>query len=335
MRFFKFTYIILFFVFAEIKAQDAQFSQYYAAPLHLSPSFAGAHGGGRIVLNHRIQWPIMSVPYNTFSMSVDYNLINFNSGVGFVIVNELAGTPDLYRTKAGLQYAYNVGINKQWNLRPAIELSYSFMGFMNDKDLVFGDQIFFNRPTTETSEEDVVQSINYPDAGASLLAFSSKYWGGLTVAHLMRPNVSIFRNEDKLPMKYLLYGGGKVDLNGRLGRNNEESLFYSFLYRSQGKADQLDIGAYWYKLPLIVGFWYRGLPVLKKSPDNALNHDAITLIVGYRLQEIGFAYSYDATISRLVINTGGTHEISAVFLFNQEQRRKKRAKRVIVPCPRF
>jgi len=335
VKIFRYAYFILLFVVFELSAQDAQFSQYYAAPLHLSPSFSGAQGGGRIVLNHRIQWPIMSVPYNTFSLSADYNLINFNSGVGLLLVNELAGTPDLYRTKVGAQYAYNVGLNKQWNLRPAVELSYSFMGFMNSKDLVFGDQIFFNRPTTETTEEPVVNSINYPDAGASVLAFSAKYWFGTTVSHLMRPNVSVFDNEDKLPMKYLVYGGGKVDLNGRLGRKNEESLFYSFLYRSQGKADQLDLGAYWYKLPLIVGIWYRGMPLFKNAPDNALNHDAITFIVGYRLQEIGVAYSYDATISRLVINTGGTHEVSAVFLFNQKQRRKKRAKRVIVPCPRF
>jgi len=135
-------YIFLLFFCGPILAQDAQFSQYYAAPLHLSPSFSGATGGGRLVGNHRIQWPLMSVPYQTFAVSADYNLINFNSGVGFLMVGELAGTPDLYRTKIAAQYAYNIGLNKNWNIRPALELSYNFMGFMNSKEFIFGDQMW-------------------------------------------------------------------------------------------------------------------------------------------------------------------------------------------------
>ena len=42
-------------------------------------------------------------------------------------------------------------------------------------------------------------------------------------------------------------------------------------------------------------------------------------------------YSYDFTISRLVTNTGGAHEVSLIYKFDIEQKKKFKP----IPCPEF
>ena len=52
--------------------QDPQFSQFYANPMYLSPSFAGSTNGTRAVLNFRDQWPAIPGSFITYSASVDH-----------------------------------------------------------------------------------------------------------------------------------------------------------------------------------------------------------------------------------------------------------------------
>lgn len=324
--------LLTFVLTSYATAQDMQFSQYYASPMDLAPSFAGSTNAGRAVANYRMQWPFVKT-YHSATVAADYNLAIYNSGVGLILASDLSGTSKLMHKKIGLQYAYNVGINKQWGFRPGVELSYNQLG-LNMSDLVFGDEIHFNRPTTEVN---ILPNKSYLDAAASVLIFSTKYWFGATIKHLMFPNVSMIANSGSstLPLRTTIFGGGKIDLNGRLGRNNEESIFYSVLYSSQHTFDQFDLGGYWYKAPLVVGIWYRGLPGFKQAPDDAINQDAIILVAGYKRTNLTFLYSYDITVSRLFVNTAGSHEVSVAWLFNQEHQMKKREKRLLVPCPRF
>ncbi len=41
---------------SDIKAQDAEFTQFYAAPLNLNPALTGAGKCHRITTNYRNQW---------------------------------------------------------------------------------------------------------------------------------------------------------------------------------------------------------------------------------------------------------------------------------------
>ena len=54
------TMVLLGWINGRISAQDAHFSQFYANPLYLSPSLAGATDGARIILNYRNQWPAIT-----------------------------------------------------------------------------------------------------------------------------------------------------------------------------------------------------------------------------------------------------------------------------------
>ena len=66
----------------EAKAQDPQFSQFYAAPLFHNPAFTGAAHKGRLVANYRNQWPSIPGAFVTTAFSVDNYFKSYNSGFG-------------------------------------------------------------------------------------------------------------------------------------------------------------------------------------------------------------------------------------------------------------
>jgi hypothetical protein len=58
----------------------------------------------------------------------------------------------------------------------------------------------------------------------------------------------------------------------------------------------------------------------------------VILMLGYRTEnEIRFVYSYDVTVSKLTLKSGGSHEISLVYEWAKAKNRRYRA----VPCPKF
>ena len=73
------------------KAQDPQFSQFYANPLYLNPALAGATECARINLNYRNQWPSLTKAFITYSMTYDQNLSSINSGFGLIAMNDRQG----------------------------------------------------------------------------------------------------------------------------------------------------------------------------------------------------------------------------------------------------
>ena len=98
---------------------------------------------------------------------------------------------------------------------------------------------------------------------------------------------------------------------------------------TQKKLKYLDLGLYYTKEPITLGIWYRGLPIF---PDNT-NVGALAFSVGYKYKAMQIGYSYDFTLTRLVTQTGGAHEISLSYTFND--RNSRRVKRKMVPCPTF
>src|SRR5690554_5696545 len=79
----------------QVQAQDLHFSQFYAAPLYLSPSLAGATDGARLAMTYRNQWPGISTAFSTMAVSFDNFFPAFNSGLGLQLIQDRAG-PDLY-----------------------------------------------------------------------------------------------------------------------------------------------------------------------------------------------------------------------------------------------
>jgi type IX secretion system PorP/SprF family membrane protein len=105
-------------------AQDPQFTQFYAAPLYLSPSFAGSGGATRVILNFRDQWPKLPGDFITYALSIDHYLEKYRSGIGLLLLRDQAAGSIVNTTNIGLNYSYNFDISRKWKLNPGIQVYY-------------------------------------------------------------------------------------------------------------------------------------------------------------------------------------------------------------------
>lgn len=330
------------------KAQDPQLSQYYNAPLFLNPAFAGAGiENTRGIINYRNQWPGLSKPFVTYAASIDHNIESKDMGVGLVIRSDQQPY-GLSTTQVGLLYSYAIYLNDELTFRPGLQASFAYRN-VNYNNYTFGDQIDPNSGQTNGPGADNPtggKSVFYPDFSTGGLLYSDKFWAGLSIYHLNRPNQSFFvpstpfyasNNSNHLPMNFIVQGGYRIALqelprSGKLPKSaKERSITPTFLYERQGSYNQLDLGVYATYDPIMFGLWYRGFPI--QTYEGTINSEAIIGMVGMHYRDFTFAYSYDFTISKLTYASGGAHEISVIYEFESVHYKNKR--RRSMPCPKF
>jgi type IX secretion system PorP/SprF family membrane protein len=306
-----------------IWAIDPQFTQFYSAPLYLSPSFAGATQQNRISSIYRQQWTSIPGAFVTYSLGYDHYFSNYNSGVGIMLMRDQAGSGKLGYNYINLLYSYDFVFLYSWHVRPGVSFIYKTFSLDFTK-LKFYDQLTDNGPSAVQAPSAEIRG--HIDGSASVLFYNSDIWTGFSLDHLLKPNESFFGDNVPTPLKYTFYGGVRLIKKGRLLKPLDESISIAYLLKFQGDYSQLDIGLYWYKSPLVFGLWYRGIPALNKQFG-----DAISVLLGLKTNQLTFGYSYDFTISNLINSTGGSHEVSLIYEFQTKFKKKYHA----IPCPEF
>lgn len=317
-----------------LKAQDPLFTQFYANPLYLNPAFAGSHRCPRVVMNHRNQWPAIQGTYVTNSFSYDQHISAIAGGLGVLVTRDDAGSGTLTSTTASLIYSYFLPVTKSFSIKAGLQVSY-FQKVLDWDKLTFGDQIDqqlgFISQTSENRNGQ--QPVSYLDFSAGLLGYSKSFYIGGAVHHLTEPGEGFVgtQNASVLPMKITGHAGAIIATGrgrGRAGRRKRRrdknalpssSISPNVLYRRQRDFQELFLGLYVTKGPIVGGLWYR-------------NADAFIALVGLQFQNFRFGYSYDVTISKLAANSAGSHEVSASILFDCRPPRKKFTP---VSCPSF
>lgn len=330
--------LVVMLLFSSLaRAQDPEFSQYYAAPLHLNPAFSGTSVDHRFIANYRNQWPNISQAFQTYAFSYDYNLDQYNSGLGFLLVADKAGSANLKSTQFNFQYAYKVKLSDKFVLSSGLNFGLGSRSIDFNK-LVFYQQLDFsqggdNLPPPPSNLN--IQGETYFDFGAGILLYSRKVWLGFSTAHLNTPNRSLIDDEARIPVKTSVHGGVRIPLyHGVFKRERTASIAPSFVYKQQGNFDQLDLGTYFFYEPVVVGFWYRGIPIQQNAKDN-ISQDAVVVVLGFQLSNVELSYSYDMTVSELGPISGGAHEVSLKFKIELATQVKKRKKERFIPCPTF
>jgi len=314
-------------------SQDPQFSQFYSNYLYLAPSFAGLTDKNRIAFNYRNQWPEIKYGYQTYSVSFDKYIEKFKSGIGILVFQDVAGTGRLTTTSIGLQYSYDFSITENWHVRPGMHFNYTERGIDFER-LLWNDQISASGNAPVSAELVPMEKAGDIDFSTSVLTYSGRFWLGSCVDHLLRPNQSLYFYEEedgnpaKVPVRYSFFGGVKFVRPEHLLRPIPTSIQLAFLYRQQQQFRQLDLGVYWHRSPLVIGIWYRGIPFYKE----VFNRDAFTLLLGVKSKNMNIGYSYDFTVSKLIAETGGSHEISLSYTFKTKPLKHKIR---MVPCPEF
>lgn len=329
----RLTGLLILFALCRTQAQDAHFTQFYAAPTYLSPAFAGTSLQSRFGLIYRDQWPSIPGAFVSGAVSFDHYMSELNSGVGLLMFHDHAGSGALRYTSITGQYAYEIELKRKVFLRPAIELSYVTHA-VDYSRLVFGDQLARGGDVS-TYEYLDGRSVKYTDAGTGLLYFTPKTWLGLAVHHLMRPNQSLLMHEARIPRTFSFHGGRRFQLRSAVIKRNKASVVAAFNYRAQEKFDQLDLGIYLEQEPFYAGLWYRGIPLFKAYQPGYQNNDALAAVLGVMVNDWRIGYSYDMTISGLAGYTGGSHEISIGYEMADKRKKRARYHKRAVPCAKF
>lgn len=307
----------LLFTAGVLKAQDPEFTQFYAAPVYTNPAMAGTAScpneraaGGRMVLNYRNQWPSLPGTFRTFAASFDQHIDGINGGVGLLAMRDVAGDGLLTTTSVSGVYSYQAIIGSKKRQRFALRMAIQ-AGLMQRaidfSKLRFSDQILPKKGfVLGTNEPLANNSVSFPNFSAGMLLYSGNFYAGVAVHNINEPNQSFFRNTDSgttLPRRYTLHSGLVIPLR-KTKKNTEPDMTISpnILIMTQQKFFQTNIGFYLNKGPFVAGLWFR---------QTAPNSDALIALVGFRYQQFKFGYSYDITVSSARSAAPGSHEISA------------------------
>jgi type IX secretion system PorP/SprF family membrane protein len=326
--------VIVFFVFKAF-AQDIQLTQFYSAPCYLNPALAGSESCGRLGLNFRKQWPAAGNGYTSQLISYDSYVHPLHGGVGFLFTRDVAGTAPLTTSSFSGIYNYQLPIDRKWVACFGMQAG-GVTKNINYYNLTFGDQIA--RGGAVTTIENRPKRANYLDISSGIMLFSHDMWYGVSLHHINKPNETMLNGKSPLPMKFSIQGGETFKIGRGRGdlRETDQSFTIAVNYKHQNKFDQLDIGGYFQKSEFVAGLWYRGIPTFLKSYKPGYpNNDAICLIIGYLTERFRVGYSYDYTISWLIGNTNGAHEVSISYQFCAFTKSKPRRRPFVVSCPKF
>lgn len=309
------------------------FSQYYTSPLYLNPGLAGSTPQPRLIFNSRLQWANLPKAFTTYSASADILIDDWSSAFGLLVMTDKAGSANLRNTSVQGTYAAKVRITEGWVFSPAVTFGYGSRSIDFDK-LIFGDQIIHNGPTTDDAIGHMGNR-SYFDFSSGAVIYNRTFWAGFSAYHINRPNYSFLGEDARLPMRLSTHAGFRIPIkHSVLSKSKLSSFAPSFVYRQQGEFSQLDIGSNIIFDPILIGLWYRGIP-LNKNYNQQASMDAIIFILGLNLNFIEVGYSYDFTISDIGPQSGGSHEVSVSLLLPNLEKSKIKKPDKILPCPNY
>ncbi len=334
MKINKITYLLFALLFVgELQANDPQFTQFYANPLYLNPAFAGTIDCWRAGSNYRNQWTLGGQPYTTYNAYIDHNLAattRFKGGAGMYIFRDSPGAGNYTTYEIAPMVSYSVNLNKNYTLRFGLQPSYH-LKYSNAGSFIYGSQInqISGALTGPSDNGQVPSSLNFFDLSSGILLYHNNYWIGLSGHHLLKVPLAFDNTKSAVPMKFSLHAGYKVFLNSSDGI--ESSISPAMNFRIQGSNMQFDAGFYYQRQILMLGLWYRGLPVLG---GQGFNTDMVAALVGVKFNQFKIGYSYDLSLSKMSY-TYGSHELSLIYEFCFYYGKKQRPPMNVrqLPCP--
>lgn len=319
-------------------AQDIQYSQYYANPVYLNPAFTGSTGMTRVGVNFRNQWPALDQSFVAYTAYFDHFEERLNSGFGLIFHGAQESFTQTNINEIGVVYSYRLKLSESSYIQAGFQGSFVARDAFFDR-IILGTQLNIDTGLIDGSPGESFQGdshIRSADAHTGILYYGKKAWLGVSAAHLFRPEISYLAdNTNQLPIKYSIHGGYRFDLapgdiNEYFNNTNQKrSVALGFNYKQQGQFSQLDLGAEFFFEPLVLGFWYRGLPTKYELPNN----ESLIFLLGVNLPSgLELGYSFDYAISKLgFLSSGGAHELSVRYVFSSKDPRK----RYYAPLPSF
>ena len=313
-------FYVLFLTSFSLAGQDVSFSQFYANPLYLNPAFAGTMGVPRIAVQYRNQWHAFDNAFTSYTACVDVPVPRLRGGVGVYFLNDLQADGALNASQINAAYSVFVPLSEDFVMNVGIQAGFN-QNSLRVSELVFADNVDIVSGNHGVSGElAYLTDPNYSfwDFGTGALVYSERYFAGVSINHLSEPYHSHSSGElsgSRLNRKYTGHFGARlpVYLHGHLRKKFDISP--QVIVQKQGDFQQFNYGLFAAKRGIAVGTWFR--------QNFGLRYDAVILLVGFVRSRWQFTYSYDFTVSGLAGNSGGTSEVSLVFLLRENKRKSR------------
>ena len=333
----KFTILAwsLLLLFFQGRAQDFQFSQFYAAPLYLNPALTGISQETRMGSVYRKQWPGLDYQFTAFSAYVDHYSFDHKSGVGLSVSSFSEEFLKLNTTDISGFYAYNLQLSERVAFQLGTQVSYiQKRGTL--ENLLFGDQIdVFNQALFPSSADAVggLEPFSYFSIGLGGVFTWDKLWIGISGHHLNRPNLAFYVRDGQTQHwpKYSLQAGYTIPLDDPDFWEEGSGKFVHLManYKRQGPFQFLDAGLQVLLNQLVVGGGLRSLPIQSELPKR----ESVIGLVGLNLSAgLAVSYSYDYPISDVGSQTLGSHELSLRYQFFYGTPKSRGQRSRVLPC---
>ncbi|MFH1321900.1 MAG: PorP/SprF family type IX secretion system membrane protein [Bacteroidota bacterium] len=303
-------------------SQDFHLSQYEASPLYLNPSMTGMFNGYyRAHAHYRNQWASVASPFVTTSASFDMPYKEF--GIGALILNDRAGAGNYNVLNFVISGAYDMSIGKYIHHHLSFGAQVGFIHkSVNMDKLSFHNQYTYTNnlgfdPGLPTGEVMDNTSIFIPEMNASMMYYYSNDMSrvnpyiGFSVFHLTQPNESFLGNTNKLPRRYVIHAGSKVNITPTI---QVEPRFLAMNQKNAKELNMTIIVNYYYKAQDI---WLFGGPTYRFFHFSEFNtSDAVIANIGLKYGNYIYRFSYDINTSSLSsISKGkGGFEFSVTYI---------------------
>jgi type IX secretion system PorP/SprF family membrane protein len=334
---------ILFGKFCD--AQDFHLTQYDAAPVNFNPAMTGMFNGDyRIHGHYRTQWKaITTKPFTTALVSFDMPIKNgFSAGAQVANFRAGAGNYNVFSTLLSGAYDFAVDKNGSHHISVGVQggffqksINYDQLSYHNQYSWVNGGSFDSNVPSGESFAGN---SVFVHDINAGLIYYYGKESSrvnpfiGFSAFHVTQPSESFFSADNKLPMRYLIHGGAKINVTDQI------QLLPKALHMKQTNDQEMTASLhmhYYFKdqdTYIIVGPTFRlSGPIFQDIQGLSYEDDAIIAEVGFKYGPFIYRMSYDFNTSSLQPNTNGRGglEISLTFIS------RKQEPNPIPSCPRL
>jgi len=334
-------FLIILFVSAMtiVKAQDPNFSQFYASPLTINPALTGSPNSDfRFFTNYRQQWIGNNTSYNTGTLSLDARLFkdqleqkNHVFGVGGFFMRDQSLNGYFKSMYASINSSYSMAIDENGVHNIGIGLA----GIYGDRRLDFSQLSFSEQFGSEgfntalpTGENSLASLKPYVSVASGLIyRFRGEETDidfGVSGYHYNKPKQSFLSDSlgNYLPARFVT----NFNMDNYLSENF--SLSTNAIFQTQARQSYLAAGVI-----LNYGSMDENVGKIFSVGLFLRSDDAIYPYVGLIVDRLQFGLTYDVVVSNLKTSsyTPRTFELSVIYhLANKNLKERK-----LVRCSRW
>lgn len=323
-------YIIILFIMLSclsVYSQDVHFSQFDVNVTSLNPAHTGVlQRDFRVANNFKNQWGSVGVPYTTFSVAYDMNLLKPRAfkkglsdiGVGLSFSQDKAGTSNWSQSQFNLSLSAIQEVGRDTKMSLGLQAGYAQNSVV--VDALSWDNQFVNHEYNETNPTREIfanSAKTYIDLSGGVLVESritdqQIFTGGIAYFHINKPSYTLFSG-DQLPSKLVVHASYETPIGGAL---SSRRIIPKFMYVRQAAHNELLFGAL-----------YRS--VMKESSSHTTYsnetyidfgayyrvNDALIFVAAMDYKNFRFGLSYDTNVSKFKTATKarGGFEVSLTY----------------------